>query len=68
MQTESERALEAACDEERYAELHTDLTEQAMYEGTGDLKVYHRLCFASKVPLINNSFQQTLKPLDQENS
>ncbi|XP_064612276.1 splicing factor, suppressor of white-apricot homolog isoform X2 [Liolophura sinensis] len=32
MQMESERALEAACDEERYLELHVDLAEQAVYE------------------------------------
>ena len=31
--TEEEQAVEKACDEERYLELHTDLQEAAMYEG-----------------------------------
>ena len=32
--TEEEEAVEKACDEERYLELHTDAQEAAIYEGT----------------------------------
>ena len=31
--TEEEEAVERACDEERYLELHQDVQEAAMYEG-----------------------------------
>ena len=31
--TEEEEAVEKACDEERYLELHTDVREAEMYEG-----------------------------------
>lgn len=31
--SEEEKAVEQACDEERYLELHTDMQEKAMYEG-----------------------------------
>ena len=36
--------MEALCDEERYLELHTDLAEKTMYEGTihrAEIKVFY---------------------------
>ena len=33
VQSEKEKALEKACDEERYLELHTDVLTKQMYEG-----------------------------------
>ena len=36
--------MEALCDEERYLELHTDLAEKTMYEGTfhrAKIKVFY---------------------------
>lgn len=38
--TEEEEAVEKACDEERYLELHTDVQEVAMYEGK-EKKIAH---------------------------
>jgi len=35
--SEVEKAVEAACDEERYLELVTDVQEKAMYEGELEL-------------------------------
>ena len=38
--SEDEKKIEALCDEERYLELHTDLTEKSMYEGEEMLNLF----------------------------
>jgi hypothetical protein len=35
--SEEEQAVEAACDEERYLELHSDVQEKTMYEGNDNI-------------------------------
>ena len=45
--------MEALCDEERYLELHTDLAEKTMYEGTfhrAKIKVFYNSLYLSSSP------------------
>ncbi|KAK7462102.1 hypothetical protein BaRGS_00038474 [Batillaria attramentaria] len=56
--SEEEAAVEAACDEERYLELHTDVQEKAMYEEEEWKRYYESLSHEGGYNAVGFSYEQ----------
>ncbi|XP_076452760.1 splicing factor, suppressor of white-apricot homolog isoform X2 [Babylonia areolata] len=62
--TEEEKAVEAACDEERYLELVTDVQEKAMYEEE-EWKRYYESLHEGTYKAVGFSYEQPSSAVDQ---